>query len=181
MKNSSDVGRGQKPRSAAAFFMLRGIVAGGVLGVLLYVGIDLGYLVLSYGRIDFGSGSMAGFLWIIILVDLGCRGLIFGLIIGALTAAIALPTRRLLRSATRPQRVLTVGAVSSVVSGALAWVPAHVASTLMTTAGEVTYAVGAAIVGGLVAAATCYLFESSSRPDWRPADYFDEFEPPLSR
>jgi hypothetical protein len=154
---------GRRPRSAARHFMLRGVVAGGAVGVLLMIGVELGSLVLTYGGVDFGSGSMATFLWVIFLMDYGLRGLVFGLVIGTLTAAVALLTRQRLPIATRSRRVLAVGVVSGVSSAALAWVPAHWAATSGLTAGEFAYPVVAAIVSGLVAAATEHRFESPTR------------------
>ena len=119
-------GRG-KSRSAARYFMLRGVLIGGALGVPLCIVIELGYLVLRYGGLNLGSGSMATFLLLLFVADFGFRGLVFGLIIGTLTAAVALLTRQRLRIATRSRRVLAVAAVSSFTSGALAWLAAYAA------------------------------------------------------
>lgn len=156
------------PGSTVRFFMLSGIAAGGVLGVPLCVGIELGSIVLSYGGIDFSEGEMATLVWLLFLVDLSFRGFVFGLMIGPLAAVAALLARQRLRSAGRTARAVGIGIVSGLTSGALAWAPAHAVARFMTTADEMTYAVGAAVVGGLVAAATEYLFVSSARDENRP-------------
>jgi len=83
-----------------------------------------------------------------------------GLLIGILTAAVALRVRQRLPIATRSRRVLAVAGVSGVTSGALAWVPAHWAATSGLTAGDFAYPVVAAVVSGLVAATTEHRFES---------------------
>lgn len=146
--------------------MLRGVLIGGALGVPLCIVIELGYLVLRYGGIDLGSGSMATFLLLVFVADFGFRGLVFGLIIGTLTAAVALLTRHRLRIATRSRRVGAVAAVSSFTAGALAWLAVYAAVEVGATVVEFAYPVAAAIVGGLVAAVTELSFESSD-PDER--------------
>ncbi|NIJ04554.1 hypothetical protein [Frigoribacterium faeni] len=172
----------RRPRSAASYFILRGMVAGGLLGVPLYIGIDVGYLLLAWhGSLSLGSGSTAAFLWLIFVVDFGVRGLVFGFLIGTLTAAVALSTHHLVRRARHPTRVLAVGAVGSVVSGGLAWMPAHALSTLATTPGEAVYTIGAAIVGGLVAAATEHSFGSPARRGRRPSGSRDRVGLPSTR
>lgn len=148
--------------------MLSGIAAGGVLGVFLCVGIELGSIVLSYGGIDFSEGEMATLVWLLFVVDLGFRGFVFGLMIGPVAAVAALLVRQRLRNAGRSARAIGIGVVSGLTSGALAWALAHAVARFMTTADEMTYGVGAAVVGGIVAAATEYLFVSSARDENGP-------------
>lgn len=161
-------GGGRQPSSAASYFMLRGILAGGARGAPLYVGIEFGYLGLIFGGTNLGSGSTATFLLFLFCAVFGFRGLVFGLIIGTLTAAVALLARQRLPIATRSRRVLAVAAVSCFTSGALAWLVGYAAVTFLEVhVVEFVYPVAAAIIGGLVAAITECSFASSARDDQR--------------
>ena len=89
MEASSRAARSPGPGSAVSFFLIAGIAAGGVVGVVLCIGIELGSIALSYGGIDFSEGDMATLVWLLFLVGFSLRGIVFGLM-----SAFSLPWPR---------------------------------------------------------------------------------------
>ncbi|WP_423920773.1 hypothetical protein ACPEEZ_14890 [Frigoribacterium sp. 2-23] len=139
-------------RSAVGWYLLGGLISGGLVGMLLYGLVELGPILPSL--YEQRHDTNMSFFLIVIVIDMGSRGAIVGTVIGFVAALPALAARSVVKGVgvRRAAGVAVVAVVAGLAAGALAWLLAEWAGELLAHAGGLAHGTAAALVGAAVAA-----------------------------